>query len=217
MQLVVVPRLSLCSSDIVAPDVAQRRSLLRSSFDFFHGSNFIPKRATRHRTVEEDTLPPISKPRRHQHQQQQLSQQCKWTVALCVGTDLWPQKPKKVTKTQKKFYFRPDIQSRWTLQVRWPLGLEIPLDSKRGCCVPPIKTFFIGGTQHPLIQTTTQAFKEEKRKDDPSRHFWRPRRDVGNAALMWTSKACEVMKFAASCGKGSMGAMPNGDAKLFCW
>ena len=60
---------------------------------------------------------------------QQLSKQCKWTVALCVGTDLWPQKPKKVTKTKNKNYFRPDIQSRWTLQVRWPLGLEIPLDS----------------------------------------------------------------------------------------
>ena len=60
---------------------------------------------------------------------QQLSKQYKWTVALCVGTDLWPQKPKKVTKTQKKIYFRPDLQNRWTLQVRWPLDLEIPLDS----------------------------------------------------------------------------------------
>ena len=37
------------------------------------------------------------------------------------------------------------------------------------------------------------------------------------SSLMWTSncKACEVMKLAARCGKGSMGAMPNREVK-FC-
>ena len=58
-----------------------------------------------------------------------LHTECKWTAVLCGGTHLWPQKPKKLTKTQKKIYFRPDRQSRWTLEVRWPLSLEIPLDS----------------------------------------------------------------------------------------
>ena len=139
MPLDLVPRLSLScgSSDIVAPGVALRRLLLHSSFDFFHGSNFIPKRATRHRSVEEGTLPPISKPRRrHQHQEQETALQlcvqaseCKWTMALVWGPTSDRRSRKKVTKTQKKIYFRPDLQSRWTLQVRWPFGLEIPLDS----------------------------------------------------------------------------------------
>ena len=136
MPLDLVPRLSLCSSDIVAPGVALRRLLLHSSFDFFRGSNFIPKRATRHRSVEEGTLPPISKPRRrHQHQEQTTALQlCVQAVQAnsgpwCGGPTSDRRSRKKVTKTQKKFYFRPDLQSRWTLQVRWPLGLEIPLDS----------------------------------------------------------------------------------------
>ena len=60
------------------------------------------------------------------------------TVCPSSASEQWPfvwgptsdrRSRKKVTKTQKKFYFRPDLQSRWTLQVRWPLGLEIPLDS----------------------------------------------------------------------------------------
>ena len=139
MPLDLVPRLSLCSSDIVAPGVALRRLLLHSSFDFFHGSNFIPRRATRHRSVEEGTLPPISKPRRrHQHQQQTTALQLWLSVSPSSASEQWPfvwgptsdrRSRKKVTKTQKKIYFRPDLQSRWTLQVRWPLGLEILLDS----------------------------------------------------------------------------------------
>ena len=86
-----------------------------------------------------------------------LHTECKWTAVLCGGTHLWPQKPKKLTKTQKKnstfdqiykvdehsttefFVFQQSVvdckasenvcENRWTLQVRWPLSLEIPLDS----------------------------------------------------------------------------------------
>ena len=109
MRLNLVPRLSLCSSDIVVPGVALRRLLLHSFFDFFHGSNFIPKRATRHRAVEEGTLPPISKPRRRHHHQEQTAalQLCVQAVQvnsgpLCGDRPLTAEAEKKWPKLKKK-------------------------------------------------------------------------------------------------------------------
>ena len=153
MPLDLVPRLSLCSSDIVAPDVALRRLLLHSSFDFFHGSNFIPKRTMRHRSVEEGTLPPISKPRRrHQHQEQTTALQlCVQAVQvnsgpLCGDRPLTAEAEKKWPKLKKKF----------TFDQLYKVDEHYKSDGL------PVWRF-------PWIQTTTQAFKEEKRHDDPSR------------------------------------------------
>ena len=136
MPLDLVPRLSLCSSDIVAPGVALRRSLLHSSFDFFHWVKFHPKesnaisfRRGRHTPAHIQAKKKAPAP---------TANNSSPTVCPSSASEQWPfvwgltsdrRSRKKVTKTQKKIYLRPDLQSRWTLQVRWPLGLEIPLDS----------------------------------------------------------------------------------------
>ena len=42
--------------------------------------------------------------------------------------------------------FQRDINDVTGVSLSLPLG-----GSVRGCCVPPIKLFFISGTQHPVV------------------------------------------------------------------
>ena len=80
-----------------------------------------------------------------------LHTECKWTAVLCGGTHLWPQKPKKLTKTQKNStfdqiykvdeHYKSDDLSVW--RFLW-------------------------------IQTTNQAFKEKNEKVSLTSPFLTP-------------------------------------------
>ena len=158
------PRLSLWCSEIVVSDVAHynscdgRRSL-RSLLTSSAG-----KISSQREWID---LVPSRKAyfRQYPYQEERKSTKCKWTAVLCGGTHLWPQKPKKLTKTQKK---------KSTFDQIYKVDEHYKSDD-------------LSVWRFLWIQTTTQAFKEKNEKVSLTSPFLTPAARCGECRFKSTN------------------------------